>query len=68
MRIKLHGYRNRILILQLRSAVCHVMVHGYNWWWVDFDEFNFVDAKQSTDDCGYTHDHFDVMAAREDDS
>ena len=62
MRIKLG--RNGLLLPQLRAAVRHVKVKVMDE--TDFGGSNFVDAKQSSDDCEYTHDRFDVMAARED--
>ena len=63
MRFKLGRHGN--LIPQLRADIRHVKVKV-----VDETDFggprNVVDAiKQSEDNCEYTHDRFEVMAARE---
>ena len=54
------------LLPQLRSSIRHIKVRV-----VDETDFggpsNAVDARNQTEDkCDYTHDRFEVMAARED--
>jgi len=64
LRIKL-GNRGTLLP-QLRAAVRHIKVRVMDETDTDSPS-NVVDTRNQTEDkCEYTHDRFDVMAARED--
>lgn len=64
LRIKLGSHGT--LLPQLRATVRHIKVRVVDE--TDFDTpSNTVDTRKQTEDkCEYTHDRFDVMAARED--